>query len=261
MTDMNLKYSSVFDGLEGISHGFFGRKGGVSKGKYNSLNVGAGSDDNPVDVTENRRRVAERIGTKEPLLLSAHQCHSTHVVIATGPFPDGRPKVDAIVTNTPGVAVSALAADCAPVLFADPVNKVVGAAHAGWRGAVAGITDQTIIAMESIGADRSQIVAAVGPCIGPQNFEVGPEFVSQFLEENSDTADLFAKGSTDRSYFDMKTYLVRRLKGFGLPTVEALPECTYAFPDQYFSYRHNCHKGIDDYGRNISAIMLNNDNV
>ncbi|RZV36439.1 MAG: peptidoglycan editing factor PgeF, partial [Acidimicrobiales bacterium] len=216
---------------------------------------------NPDHVTENRRRVAETLGTHEPHLLSAHQCHSTNVVIVDGPWQDGRPKVDGIVTKTPGIAVSALAADCAPVLFVDPVNRVIGAAHAGWRGALAGITDKTIEAMESIGANRKSMRAAIGPCIGPENFEVGPEFVDAFIADNPATKDLFRPGKNDRSLFDMKSYLVRRISAQGVQKVGALPDCTYANPDAYFSYRQNSHKGITDYGRNISAIMLNNDNV
>jgi len=247
-----VKFSSVFDGLSGISHGFYGRAG---------LNAGRGSEDNPVHVTENRRRVATGLGTRENLLLSVHQCHSTDVQIATGPWEDGRPKADAIVTNTPGVAVSALAADCAPILFADPVNRVVAAAHAGWRGALAGISNRTIETMEKLGAKRSSIVAAVGPCLGYDNFEVGPEFVDQFVEANVQSKNFFRPGQKDRSYFDMKTYLTRRLKAEGIANVEALPDCTYARPDAYFSYRFNSHKGIADYGRNITVIMLNYDNV
>jgi YfiH family protein len=251
------KNSAVFDGLHGISHGFFSRHGGVSEGKYTSLNTGAGSEDNPDHITENRRRVAKAIGTSEPKLLSAHQCHSTDVIIADAPWPIGeRPKADAIVSKTPGIACSALAADCAPVLFADPVNRVVGAAHAGWRGALAGITDKTIEAMEVIGAKRQHIIACVGPCIGPDNFEVGPEFVEAFLTDDQASKSLFTPGKNDRSYFDINSYLIRRLLSQGIARAEALPDCTYAQNSDYFSYRHNVHKGITDYGRNISVIML-----
>jgi len=261
MSDLGVKFAQAFDGVSGIAHGFFGRHGGVSQGIYEGLNTGRGSDDNPKHVTENRRRVATTLGTTESRLLSAHQCHSTDVVIVDGPWEDGRPKVDGIVTKTKGIAVSALAADCAPVLFVDPVNKIIGAAHAGWRGALAGITDKTIEAMESIGAKRHHICAAIGPCIGPKNFEVGPEFVDAFVSDNSSTKDLFTPGTADRSYFDIKTYLIRRLFAQGCTTVSALPDCTYAQNSDYFSYRHNGHKGITDYGRNISAIMLAIDNV
>ena len=256
MTALGVKFGKAFDGIDEISHGFFGRQGGVSEGIYAGLNTGQGSQDKPEHVTENRRRVATALGTSESRLLSAHQCHSTDVVIVDGPWQDGRPKVDGIVTKTPGIAVSALAADCAPVLFVDPINKVVGAAHAGWRGALAGITDKTVEALESIGAKRHNICAAIGPCIGPKNFEVGPEFVDAFIADNAASKDLFKPGKTDRSYFDIKTYLIRRLSALGCANVSALPDCTYAQNSDYFSYRHNGHKGIDDYGRNISAIML-----
>jgi YfiH family protein len=260
---LNIPYkkSIVFSGLGEISHGFFGRQGGVSQGKYASLNVGQGSDDNPDHVTKNRSLVAVNLGTDERSLLSVHQYHSTEVVIADGPWSGERPKADAIVTGTPGLAISALAADCAPVLFADPHARIIGAAHAGWRGALAGVTDKTVEAMEALGAKRSNIVAAVGPCIGPDSFEVGPEFVDQFMANHVETKDLFTPGTDDRSYFDVKTYLIRRLEGLGLTSVDALPDCTYAQPDDYFSYRYNSHKGIADYGRNISVIMLLNDNV
>jgi YfiH family protein len=256
MRGLSIKYSPTFDGIEGISHGFFGREGGVSQGIYKGLNTGRGSEDNSEHVTENRRRVAEALGTREPLLLSAHQCHSTDVIITDAPWQDGRPKADGIVTKTPGVAVSALAADCAPVLFVDPINRVIGAAHAGWRGALAGITDKTLDAMESIGANRQHIRAAIGPCIGLDSFEVGPEFVDAFLKDNPSTKDHFKAGKSDRSYFDMKSYLLGRLIGAGISAASAFPDCTYAQNFEYFSYRYNSHKGITDYGRNISAIML-----
>lgn len=251
------KSADAFAGLDGIRHGFFGRAGGVSEDIYIGLNTGRGSDDNPDHVTENRTRVAETLGTSEPKLLSAHQCHSTDVIIADAPWTNGqRPKVDGIVTKTPGIACSALAADCAPVLFADPIARVIGAAHAGWRGALAGITDKTIEAMEALGASRENIHAAIGPCIGPNKFEVGPEFVEDFLAENQQTKALFTPGADDRSYFDMKTYLVRKLLAQGIAKASALPDCTYTQNSEYFSYRHNVHNGIRDYGRNISAIML-----
>lgn len=256
MSELGIKFTPTFDGIEDIAHGFFGRAGGFSTGIYQGLNTGRGSNDNPAHVTENRRFVAETLGTDEPKLLSAHQCHSTDVIIADSPWVDGRPKADAIVTQTPGIAVSALAADCAPILFVDPVHRIIGAAHAGWRGALAGITDKTIEAMESIGAERQHIRAAIGPCIGPENFEVGPEFVAAFLADNPSTKNLFKPGNLDRSYFDMKSYLVGRILDEGISSVSALPDCTYAQNSDYFSYRHNTHNGISDYGRNISAIML-----
>jgi len=258
MSTLPVKFAPVFDGLQGISHGFFGRGGGVSTGKYASLNTGRGSDDNLADIEENRRRVAQAIGTMDEHLLSNHQIHSTNVVTAKTPWDKhAQPKADGIVTNIAGLAISALSADCAPILFADANSGVIGAAHAGWRGALDGVTEQTIKAMVSLGAKRNNIVAAIGPCIGPRHFEVGPEFVGEFISENLGNAKLFRPGKGDRSYFDIKAYLVRKLLAAGLGQAISLPDCTYAAPDEYFSYRHNCHNDISDYGRNISVIMLN----
>jgi len=258
MSNLPVKLAPVFDGLQGISHGFFGRRGGVSRGKYASLNTGCGSDDNPEHVAENRRRVAQAIGTTPENLLSNYQIHSTKVVVIDKLWQSTeQPKADGIVTKTPGLAISALSADCAPVLFADVKAGVIGAAHAGWRGALAGVTDETIKAMAALGAQRENIVAAIGPCIGPEHFEVGPEFVSEFVSDNLANAELFKQGKGDRSYFDIKAYLVRKLLAAGVGQATALPACTYATPNTYFSYRYNCHNNIEDYGRNISAIMLN----
>lgn len=258
MSNLPLKLAPVFDELKGINHGFFGRGGGVSTGKYTSLNTGRGSDDNPADVEQNRERVAATIGGKTCRLFSNHQIHSARVVVITEAWEENaKAQADAMVTKTPGLAISALSADCAPILFADNKAGVIGAAHAGWRGALAGVTDATIRAMVSIGAERRNIFAAVGPCIGRENFEVGPEFVSEFISENLDNANLFIQGKGDRSYFDIKAYLVRRLLAAGVGQAAALPDCTYAAPDRYFSYRHNCHNNISDYGRNISVIMIN----
>lgn len=241
----------------GISHGFFGRAGGVSTGKYTSLNAGHGSDDTAENVTENRSRIAKALGAKPNNLLSVHQYHSTDVLIATKAWDNlTPPKGDAIVTNVEGIACSALAADCSPVLFVDPVARVIGAAHAGWRGALAGITDTTIDAMLSLGAKRENIHAAIGPCLSQAHFEVGPEFVESFLSERQNNQDLFTKGKIDRSYFDIKTYLERKLMRAGVHAASALPQCSYEENSTYFSYRHNSHNQISDYGRNISAIML-----
>lgn len=258
MQKLPIKFAPVFDGLPGISHGFFGRGGGVSEGKYSSLNTGRGSGDNLAHVEENRKRVAQAIGTTNERLLSNHQIHSTKVTAVKKPWQDGQqPKADGIVTKVPGLAISALSADCSPVLFADVNAGVIGAAHAGWRGALAGVTDETVTAMVSLGAERKNIVAAIGPCIGPQHFEVGPEFVGEFITENLGNAKFFTKGEGDRSYFDIKAYLVRKLLKAGVGRAAALPDCTYAQNEEYFSYRHNSHNDIEDYGRNISVIMLN----
>jgi len=258
MSELPVKFAPVFDGSPNISHGFFGRGGGVSTGKYSSLNTGRGSDDSSVDVEENRKRVAQALGTTSECLLSNHQIHSTNVVVATTPWDkDTQPNADGIVTNVAGLAISALSADCSPVLFADTKAGVIGASHAGWRGALAGVTDETVAAMVGLGAQRKNIIAAIGPCIGRQHFEVGPEFVGEFISENLGNAKLFRQGKNDRSYFDIKAYLVRKLLAAGIGQATALPDCTYAQNDEYFSYRYNCHNNIEDYGRNISVIMLN----
>ncbi len=258
MPELPIKLAPGFESLHGISHGFFGRNGGVSKGKYASLNAGHGSDDNPNHVAKNRMRVAKAIGTTGACLLSNHQIHSANVVIAKTPWAKGaQPKADGIVTKTPGLAISALSADCAPILFADEKAGVIGAAHAGWRGALAGVTDETVRAMVDLGAKRRNIVSAIGPCLGPQSFEVGPEFVSEFITENLGNAQMFKQGESDRSYFNIKAYLVRKLLASGVGRAVALPECTYDENENYYSYRYNCHNNIEDYGRNISVIMIN----
>ncbi len=258
MTGLPIKFAPVFDNMPSISHGFFGRGGGVSKGKYASLNAGRGSQDNPAHVEENRNRIANAMGTTGDRLVSNHQIHSRNVVVVEKPWAaDTQPKADGMVTKVPGLALSALSADCSPVLFADVKSGVIGTAHAGWRGALAGVTDATIEAMVSIGAQRKNIVAAIGPCIGPKHFEVGPEFVGAFISENMGTAKLFRRGEGDRSTFDIKTYLVRKLLKAGIGAASALPDCTYAGHSEYFSYRYNCHNDISDYGRNISVIMIN----
>jgi len=238
--------------LPGISHGFFGRQGGVSGGTYDSLNAGYGSGDAAQNVTENRARIAAAIGAAPERLLSCHQIHSRDVMIADRPWTQ-RPKADAIVTKTPGIVCTALHADCAPVLFADADAGVIGAAHAGWRGAVAGITDATLDAMESIGAVRANIRAVIGPCISAPNYEVGPDFRAQFAPGD---AAFFTPGAGDRLHFDLKAYLLARLRASGVASAAALPDCTYGQPEAYFSYRYNTHNGVTDYGRNISAIML-----
>jgi len=258
MSTLGIKFAPVFDGLTGISHGFFTKHGGVSKGIYESLNTGQGSDDIPAHVEENRRRVASTIGTSGARLISCYQCHSTDVIITDKPWDmDTRPKADAIVTKTPGLAISALAADCAPVLFYDPSAQIIGAAHAGWRGALAGVTDKTIEAMLSIGAKRGRIIAAVGPCISMNNYEVGPDFVAEFISNNLGNAKFFRRGASDRSYFNLKAYLVRKLQRAKIGEAIALPDCTYGQNHDFFSYRYNTHQKISGYGRNISVIMLN----
>lgn len=240
----------------GVSHGFFSRKGGVSSAPYDSLNLGQGSNDIPENVLENRRRVAGALGAEEGHLLSLWQCHSRDVLIVDAPLGELRPKADGLVTKTPGLALSALAADCGPVLLSDPEAGVIGACHAGWRGALSGITDVTIDAMESIGANRSNIRAVLGPCISQPAYEVGPEFRDTFVAEDEVYDRFFKQGKNGRPHFDLKRFILMRLRRAGLTHIDALTDCTYGQPEDYFSYRNNCHNDISDYGRNISAIML-----
>lgn len=243
--------------LPGITHGFFGRKGGVSDGTYDSLNAGLGSDDEPENVVENRKRIAAALGTTNDNLLSLWQIHSREVMIVDKPYNlSKRPKADGLVTKTPGLALSALSADCGPVLLADPDAKVIGACHAGWRGAFSGITDETINAMEAIGANRESIRAVLGPCISQENYEVGPEFRDSFVAENEAHDRFFKQGTNGRPHFDLKRFILAKLRNAGVTRIEALPDCTYGEPESYFSYRYNTHQDISGYGRNISAICL-----
>lgn len=240
----------------GIAHGFFGRQGGVSKDQYTSLNVGQGSQDLPENITENRARVAKALGAPEPNLLSLSQIHSTEVLIMDAPFSGIPPNADGLVTKTPNLAISALAADCGPVLFCDPVARIIGACHAGWRGALSGITTETLRAMESLGATRENIRAVLGPCISQDSYEVGHDYRDTFVAENEAYDRFFRLGPNQKPHFDLKRFILAKLRKDGVTQIDALPDCTYAQPEAYFSYRYNTHKGLGDYGRNISVIML-----
>ncbi len=248
--------------LPHISHGFFGRLGGVSRGTYDSLNVGRGSNDDPENVKENRRRVAASLGTPRDSLLSLYQIHSRDVIIADSAWDyNYRPQADGLVTTRPGLALSALAADCGPVLFCDSNARVIGACHAGWKGAVSGVTDNVIEAMESCGAKRRDIRAVLGPCISSENYEVGQAFKDNVLAidplaEPHFNSPVQLSGQTSIPHFDLKTYTLARLSRAGLIHIAALPDCTYAAPEHYYSYRYNTHHKITDYGRQISAICL-----
>lgn len=244
--------------LPGISHGFFSREGGVSTGIYESLNCGAGSDDERDRVLENRARAAQAMGAMPARLVTAHQCHSTTVIKADKPWPagPGSPEGDAIVTREPGLAAGVLAADCAPMLFAAPEAGVVAAAHAGWRGALAGIAGETIAAMERLGASRPGIHAAIGPCISQANYEVGPEFLDAFVEADAEHGRFFMTPDGGRPHFDLPAFLLARLKAEGIASATRLPVCTYADERRFFSYRRNTHQGLKDYGRQLSAIMV-----
>lgn len=243
-------------GSAGIRHGYFTRAGGISDGIYGSLNIGTGSQDDPARVRENRRRVAAWMGVAPERLASVYQVHSPDAVLVREPFHGERPKADALVTDRPGVALGVSTADCGPVLFADPDARVVGAAHAGWKGALTGVLENTVDAMEAIGARRERIVAVLGPSIGPGNYEVGPEFVARFLADRPDNARYFVPSANPgHSMFDLNTYTVDRLARAGV-TAGKLDRCTYAEEDLFFSYRRTTHRKEPDYGRQISAIVL-----
>ena len=224
-----------------LAHGFFGRAGGVSDGIFASLNCGPGSGDERAKVMENRRRVSDALGGR---LLTLYQIHSAEAVTVAAPWEQG-PQADAMATNVPGLALGILTADCAPVLFADAEARVIGAAHAGWKGAAGGVTDAAIAAMESLGARRERIAAAIGPCISQANYETGPEFRERF------DAKFFAG-----RHFDLEAYVAERLAKAGIASVERLAACTYARENDFFSYRRATHRGESDYGRQVSAIML-----
>lgn len=243
--------------MPSLSHGFFGSTGGVSKGLYASLNAGAGSDDDTRAVATNRARIAAAIGASNVThLLSCHQHHSADALLVEAPFTH-RPKGDAMVTATPGLALAILTADCVPILFADTQAGVIGAAHAGWKGALGGIIKATLERMESIGADLQNIAAAIGPCIGQVSYEVGPEFRDTFLAKASYSERFFKPGKGDRLQFDIQGFVRTRLVRAGLSRIDFIPHDTCAMADQYFSNRRRNHQGLPDYGRNASVIMLN----
>lgn len=238
----------------GVQHGFFARAGGVSTGIYAGLNAGAGSSDDPEAIAENRRRIAESFGAEA--LVGVHQVHSPDAVFVTGSWPGARPHADALVTTTPGVVLSVLTADCAPVLFADASNGVIGAAHAGWKGALTGVLESTVGLMQAHGAEPARIAAAIGPCIHQASYEVGPEFEARFLEADMAYARFFVSGDGDRRRFDLPGFCAARLEALGLATVEILPLDTYPDKDIFFSHRRSVHDKEADYGRNCAAIAL-----
>lgn len=240
--------------LRPVAHGFFTREGGVSTGLYASLNGGQGSRDDPAAVAENRARIARHLGAAH--LVSVHQVHGTTAVEATGPWQGARPRADAMVTATPGIALAVLTADCAPVLLADAEAGVVGAAHAGWRGALAGVLESVIEAMEGLGAARGRIRAAVGPTISQRAYEVGPEFLDTFLAENPDHARFFAGGAGDRVHFDLPSFCLHRLRAAGVAEAEWTGHCTFSDEARFFSYRRAVKRGEGDYGRLVAAIRL-----
>ncbi len=236
-------------------HGFFTRKGGASSGIFFGLNCGPGSSDLSEVVAINRARVADALGVTRENLLSVNQVHSPDVLHVTAPFTD-RPRADAIVTATPGIALGILTADCQPVLFHDAKAGVIGAAHAGWRGTRDGVLEATVQAMEGLGAKRADITAVIGPCISQRNYEVGPEFFEAFTADAPENARYFANGIGDRMLFDLPALGLSRLRAAGVGHAEWTRHCTYADPARFFSFRRTTHAGEADYGRLISAIRL-----
>jgi polyphenol oxidase len=242
--------------LSGIAHGFFTREGGYSAGLFASLNCGLGSGDDVAVVTKNRAYVAKSLGVESTHLVSAYQVHSPDVLVVDAPFTE-RPKVDGLVTATRGLALGILTADCGPILFADEKAGVIGACHAGWKGAVMGITDSTIAAMEKLGARRSHIVAVLGPTISQKAYEVGPEFPAPFLRVDEADQRFFTPSVKEGHYmFDLPGYLENRMKSSGVGLVHDLGLCTYGDEQRFFSYRRATHRSEKDYGRLISAIAL-----
>lgn len=236
-----------------VTHGFFGRQGGVSEGLYESLNLGQGSDDEAQAIRDNRDRVRTAVGADK--LLSCFQVHSAKAVEVTEPWRT-RPQADAMVTKVPGLALCILTADCVPVLFADTQTGVIGAAHAGWKGAIAGICEATIDAMEALGAMRPNISAAIGPAIQQASYEVGPEFRDTFVGDQEWTDRLFKAGRDDRSHFDLPGYVQAVLQREGLNTIDNIGHDTCTMEAEYFSNRRRNHRGEADYGRNGSVIVL-----
>lgn len=236
-------------------HGFFTRKGGASSGIFAGLNCGTGSSDQAEIVAINRGRVADAMGLGVEALVSVHQVHSPDVVTVTAPLAD-RPRADAMVTATPGLALAILTADCQPVLFADAKAGVIGAAHAGWKGARDGVMEATLDAMEALGAQRGQVTAVIGPCISQTAYEVGQEFFESLTDEAPDARRFFVNGNGDRYLFDLPSYGLWRLREAGVGHADWTRHCTYRDPARFYSYRRTTHAGEADYGRQISVIRL-----
>ncbi len=243
------------DSLAPLRHGFFTRHGGASSGVFAGLNCGAGSSDQHDAVTINRTRVADAMGVPLDALMGVHQIHSADVVTVTSPSTD-RPKADALVTSTKGVALSVLSADCQPVLFADHDAGVIGAAHAGWKGALGGVLEATLDAMETLGAARENTHVVIGPSISQTAYEVGPEFFEDFIAEDQAFARFFANGENGKYQFDLPALGLHRLRQAGVASAEWTRHCTYADPDRFYSYRRATHNKEADYGRLIAAITL-----
>ena len=242
---------------DAVDHGFFTRRGGVSRGIHAELNVGAGSDDDRKNVVENRRRVAAHFGGDDASLVTVHQIHSPDVVVVDAPIDlNARPRADAMVTRHPGLALGVLTADCGPILFCDSDSKVIGAAHAGWRGAKSGVIENTVAAMVGLGAERSRIKAVLGPCITQPNYEVGPEFLDAFTADTPDNSRFFKPSpKADHALFDLPGYVGHMAAQSGID-LTFTGHCTYADDTRFFSYRRATHRNEPDYGRQIAVIVL-----
>lgn len=256
MTDLPVLTSPLLD-LPGVRHAFFTRQGGVSSGVYDSLNVGRGSLDEPGDVIENRRRAAAHFGLAEGALNTCYQIHSAQALVADGPWNGERPQADGVVARVSGVACGALAADCAPILFADPKARVVAAAHAGWKGALGGVAEATLARMVEQGARLADIVAVVGPCIGPASYEVGLEFLERFVADDAENVEFFTPvDGAEKAMFDLPAYVLHRLRRAGVGACEWVGRDTCAEEDLFFSNRRAFKRGEGDFGRLLSAITL-----
>ena len=249
--------SPLLSAIPGLRHAFFTREGGVSGGIYAGLNGGLGSSDDPANVAENRRRMAQQMGVSPEHFLSVWQVHSPDAVVATGPWEGAsRPRADAMVTCTEGLAIGVTAADCGPILFVDPNARVIGAAHAGWKGALTGILETTVDAMEKLGAERSGIVAAIGPLIRQHSYEVGGEFVERFVEADAENALFFMPSTREgHAMFDLAGYIRMRLENAGVLMIDDIGLDTYS-DERFYSYRRSVHRGEPDYGRHVHAIAL-----
>ena len=248
--------SSLLSAIPGLRHAFFSREGGVSRGIYQGLNGGLGSSDDAADVAENRRRMAAQLGVTPECFLSLHQVHSPDAVVVTGPWQGDKPRADAIVTRAEGLAIGVTAADCGPVLLVDPAARVIGAAHAGWKGALTGVLESTVDAMEKLGADRHATVAAIGPLIRQRSYEVGGEFVAHFVAADPGNAAFFiAAGRAGHSMFDLAGFIRMRLENAGVLMIDDIGVDTYS-DERFYSYRRSVHRQHADYGRHVHAIAL-----
>jgi hypothetical protein len=249
--------SPLLSAIPGLRHAFFTRDGGVSDGVYDNLNGGLGSNDDPAKVAENRRRMAAQMGVTPEHLLSVWQVHSPDAVVASGPWENtSRPRADAMVTRSEGLAIGVTAADCGPILLVDPSARVIGAAHAGWKGALTGIVESTVEAMEKLGAERSGIVAAIGPLIRQHSYEVGGEFVERFIEADAENGVFFIPSAREgHAMFDLAGFIRTRLENAGVLMIDDIGVDTYS-DERFYSYRRSVHRNEPDYGRHVHAIAL-----